>query len=145
MRRVQNRGRIGIVLRGLGAKKYTKNHYFSKSESKNHENHRKFIKFIENQCFSQVHAEVSFRRRGPNQKRFPFVNCMVYEGLPMLLCSLRYFLARLSSTLLIKISCFLLKKSWFFIDFWDIFGLEINDIWVENQWSSLIFRSRSRL
>ena len=26
-----------------------------------------------------------------------------------------------------------------FIDFGDIFGLEINDIWVENQWSALIF------
>ena len=32
-----------------------------------------------------------------------------------------------------------------FIDFLDIFGLEINDIWVENQWSALIFHLESWL
>ena len=48
--------------------------------------------FTENLWFSQVQAEASFGRRGLNQN--VFTNCIVYEGLQMLLWLLGCCFAR---------------------------------------------------
>ena len=117
MCRAQNHCRFGIVSRGLGAKKYKKYHGFSKIGTKNHENHRKSMDFIENQWFSQVQTEASFRRRGLNQNVLFLLitSCLkVYQcfcgicDIDLLANKRRYPGEQ---------TFFLNGKSWFFIDF----------------------------